>query len=137
MENFRSYSSKSKYNWGEQKELPYSIKCIINESNVEDLWDIKLYGDFDSEVYELTEKIVDLFEDEKQFDQFFNLIADVTSKLNSVFEEALTNHSEKPFGDLSKTHPSIAVLLIRENLVQRLNDENKSNSERQKMNYLH
>ena len=137
MENFRSYHSKSNYKWRGQKELPYSIKCVINESNVEDLWDVKLYGDFDSEVYELTEKIVDLFKDEKQFDEFFNLIADVTSKLNSVFEEALTNHSEKPFEDLSKTHPSIAVLLIRENLVQRLNDENKSNSEHQKMNYLH
>lgn len=137
MENFRSYHSKSNYKWRGQKELPYSIKCVINESNVEDLWDVKLYGDFDSEVYELTEKIVDLFEDEKQFDEFFNLITDVTSKLNSVFEEALTNHSEKPIEGVSKTHPSIAVLLIRENLVQRLNDENKSNSEHQKMNYLH
>ena len=108
-----------------------SISLKAHKEQVNDL-------EYDLKVAE--EKLADIDKPkltEKQFDEFFNLIADVTSKLNSVFEEALTNHSEKPFEGLSKTHPSIAVLLIRKNLVQHLNDENKSNSERQKTNYLH
>ena len=50
-----------------------------------------------------------------------------------MFKEVLNHPSKKPFEGWTTTPPSVGVELIRDNLVQRLNDENRSNFERRKL----
>ena len=115
MENPKPFTLNFDYKWSDKTQK--TIEISVSEVPEEDEFELEFKGKFHSEVFELCERIEDLFDCPEQFDDFYNFISEfrqsvveLTSEFKSVDEEQM---------DLQ---PSVVIHIVRQNLLKNMKE---------------